>query len=416
MKRVDILDASLIFGSLSITQVIILGILGVLILAGLICLAIPTKKKTAITIFRVLVGALFIFSGFVKADDPLGFTYKLKEYFATDALNFPSMDKFSFSIAFVVPIIEMTLGFMILIGTRKMLTLTLIVAMMLFFTFLTWYTAHYNKVLECGCFGDAIPMTSWQSFWKNVVLMAFVIILLAGYKHITSPFTMKFQNISVLVFLVMATFFSWYCYNYLPVIDFRPYKIGTNIKKDMQGTPDVEKFYYSLKDKKTGITKEFDKFPENYQANYDYIGSRTEIVKKGVEPKIKDFSISSASGNDVTDSILSVPGNHFILVCLSIDEANKDEKVVNKINALASDCMKNHCGFICITASDENAVSGYKKKFNPPYNFFTTDGTVLKTMIRSNPGLILINSGVVKAMWHYHSIPSYSEVAETYFH
>lgn len=416
MKRVNILDASPILGSLTITQAVVLGILAILILAGFMCIAIPTKKKAGVTIFRILVGVTFIFSGFVKADDPLGFTYKLHEYFAKDALDLPSLDKFSFAIAFSVSIIEMTLGFMMLIGVWKKLTLTLVTLMMIFFTFLTWYTAHYNKVLECGCFGDAIPFTSWQSFWKNVVLMVFIVIIIIGSKHVNPMFTKITERVLTGVFLVGSIAFSWYCYNYLPVIDFRPYKVGTDIRKDMKGTPDVEKFYYTLKDKKTGVTKEFDKFPDNYQANYDFVSSRTEILKKGIEPKIKDFSISSPAGNDVTDSILAVPGNHFILVSMSIDEANKDEKVVSKINALASDCIKNHCGFICITASDENAISDYTKKFNPPYNFYSTDGTVLKTMIRSNPGLILINSGVVKAMWHYHSIPSYSDVAATYFH
>lgn len=372
--------------------------------------------KKVVRVCQVILGALYVFSGFVKADDPLGFTYKLQEYFAKDALNFPSLDKFCFSIAFSFSIIEMTLGFMMLLGARKKLTLVLLTLMTLFFTFLTWYTAHYNKVLECGCFGDAIPMTSWQSFYKNIALLVLIAIIAIGHKHIYSLMAKRPENILVLVFLAGSILFSLFCYNYLPVIDFRPYKVGTDIKKAMQGIPDVDKFYYTLKDKKTGETKEFDKFPDNYQANYDYVSSRTEVLKKGVEAKIKDFSISDMGGNDVTDSVLSVPGYHFFLVSKDIAEANTDEKTVDKINALASDCNKNRIGFICLTACDGNVCTNYQAKYHAPYKFYSTDGTTLKTMIRSNPGLVLLKGSVIIAMWHYHSIPAYSDVAAKYLH
>ncbi|HTA28755.1 MAG TPA: BT_3928 family protein [Bacteroidia bacterium] len=369
--------------------------------------------KRIVKISQVLVGILFIFSGFVKADDPAGFTIKLHEYFAADALNMPWLDKFAFAMAFSIPIIEMTLGFMLLLGNRKKLTLVLVTLMMVFFTFLTWYTAHYNKVLECGCFGDAIPMTSWQSFYKNVVLMVFILVLIIGNKYMYS-ITGKAQNILVILFLAASTGFAYYCYNYLPVLDFRPYKVGTDIKQGMQGTPDEEKFFYTLKNKKSGETKEFDKFPDNYQNDWTFVSSRTEITKKGVEAKIKDFNISAMAGNDVTDSILGVKGNQFLLIMETISDANKDDETINKINALATECLKNHIGFICLTASDQTAISDYQKKYHTNFKFFNTDGTVLKTMIRANPGLILIKGGIVKAIWHYHSIPSYADVTAKY--
>ena len=150
---------------------VLLAFLGLLILLGFIYILIPSKRESGIWIYRIMVGVLFVFSGFVKADDPLGFSYKLHEYFAKDALNLPWLDKFSFGFAFTLPLIEMILGLMLLLGAKRILTMILILLMLVFFTFLTWYTAHYNKVLECGCFGDAIPMTSWQSFGKNVILL-----------------------------------------------------------------------------------------------------------------------------------------------------------------------------------------------------------------------------------------------------
>jgi len=369
--------------------------------------------KKVVKFSQILVGVLFIFSGFVKADDPLGFTYKLKEYFASDALNMPWMDKFSFSLAFSIPIIEMTLGFMILLGARKKLALTLLVLMEAFFTFLTWYTAHYNKVLECGCFGDAIPMTSWQSFWKNIVLILFVLILVIGSKHIYSLFKGTTQNVLVILFLTGSTIFSYYCYNYLPIIDFRPYKIGTDIKAAMKGVPGIDKYYYTYKNRKSGEEKEFENIPDSI--NWKYVSYRTETIKKGINPV--DFNVSPLSGSaDVTDSILSIPGYSFLLVSTHIKEADENPDVIKKINTLASDCIKNHIGFICLTNSQEEDISAYQKKNNPPYLFFNTDEIVLKTMIRSNPGLILMKGGVIKAMWHYHSIPSYSEVTSKYLH
>jgi len=308
----------------------------------------------------------------------------------------------------------MVLGIMIIIGARKKLTLWLLLLTILFFSFLTFYTAHYNKVLECGCFGDAIPMTPWQSFGKNMVLLFLILILFMGSKYILPSFSKMTENAIVVLFTVACFAFSAYCYNYLPVIDFRPYKPGTDIKKDMKGIPDVLKYYYTLKNKKTGATQEFAQFPPNYQNDWDYVSNRTETIKKGIEPKIKDFSITSiASGNDVTDSVLSNPNYNFILVSLSLSDANKNPEVIKKINDLATDCLKNHVGFICLTAED-NEVEKYAQQYHPPYSFYTTDGTVLKTMIRSNPGLILIKGGVVIADWHYHSIPDYNSVNQKY--
>lgn len=372
--------------------------------------------KTVVKVSRILVGLLFIFSGFVKADDPLGFTYKLQEYFAKDALNLPWLNSFALIFSFIIPIVEMILGIMILIGARKKFTLWMLLLMIVFFSFLTFYTAYYHKVLECGCFGDAIPMTPWASFAKNMVLLLLILILFAGQKYITPTFSGLVENAIVVIYTAGCIAFSLYCYNYLPVINFRPYKPGTNIKQAMQGTPDVLKYYYTLKNKKTGETKEFAQFPPNYQNDWDYVTSRTEVIKKGIDPPIKDFSITTSSGSDITDSVLSVPGYTFWLVSSSLGGANRSKEVVDKINALASECIKNHIGFMCLTASDDNDIQKYKSMYNAPYSFYSTDDTQLRTMIRSNPGLVLIKGGVVIATWHYHSIPDYNSVNQKYLH
>lgn len=395
---------------------ITLFIASLLVLYGFFCLAKPAKRKTGIRIFTILVGVLFIYSGFVKADDPLGFTYKLQEYFAKEALNLPWLNGFALTFSFIIPIVEMILGLMILIGARKKLTLWLLLLMILFFSFLTFYTAHYNKVLECGCFGDAIPMTPWASFGKNMVLLVFILILFWGRKYIMPAFSGITENAVVITYVIGCIAFALYCYNYLPVINFRPYKPGTNIKQAMQGKPDVLKYYYTLKNKKSGETKEFAQFPPNYQNDWDYVTSRTEVIKKGIDPPIKDFSISTFSGSDITDSVLSAPGYTFWLVSSSLGGANRSPEVINKINALASACIKNHIGFMCLTSSDDNDIQKYKGIYNPAYSFYSTDDVQLRTMIRSNPGLVLIKGGVIIATWHYHSIPAYNTLNQKYLH
>jgi uncharacterized membrane protein YphA (DoxX/SURF4 family) len=372
--------------------------------------------KGVVKVSRILVGLLFIFSGFVKADDPLGFYYKLLEYFAKDALNLPWLNGLALSISIVIPIVEMVLGLMIIMGAKKRFTLWMLMLTILFFAFLTFYTAYYNKVLECGCFGDAIPMTPWASFGKNVVLLFLILLLVAGNKYIKPAFSGFLENGIIAVFTIACLGFSLYCYNYLPVIDFRPYKPGTDIKKDMKGVPDVLKYYYTLKNKKSGATQEFTQFPPNYQDTWDYVSNRTEVIKKGIDPKIKDFSIVTSSGTDTTEAILDNPDYTFLVASLSLSEANRSPEVVQKLNDLATNCIKNHVGFVCLTASDDNDVQKYIGLYHPPYVFCNTDGTVLKTMIRSNPGLVLIKGGVIIADWHYHSVPDYQSLNQKYFH
>jgi hypothetical protein len=373
--------------------------------------------KALVKICIFLVGALFIFSGFVKADDPLGFSYKLQEYFEAFGPAWKWAIPFSFPLACFIPVLEMILGFMALIGSFKKFTLWMLFLMDLFFTFLTFYTAHYNKVLECGCFGDAISMTPWVTFWKDVVILIIIGIIALGNKHYTPVLPKMVQNGALVIFILGSASFSWYCYNYLPVIDFRPYKVGTDIKKDMKGIDDVVKYHYTLINKQTKEKKEFDKFPDNYQATWDFdtSGTRTEILKKGIPAKIFDFNIVSLDGNDYTDSVLSNPNYNLLLVSSTITDANTSPETIKKINDLYAECVKNHIKFMCLTASGEGDINTYKQKNHAEYPFLNTDDTQLRTMIRSNPGLVMLKAGIVIAMWHYHSIPDYKSLNEQYF-
>ena len=367
--------------------------------------------KIVTTIARVLVGLLFIFSGFIKANDAVGFSYKLVEYFEVFGTHF--LVPVALPLAIFICVFEIILGFTLLMGARIKLTLWLLLLMIVFFTFLTFYSAYFQKVLSCGCFGDAIPLTPWESFTKDLILLVLIIVLFIGKQYIQPLFGLRFENVLLVIVVIASTAFPIYTYNYLPVIDFRPYAIGKNIPEQTIGIPDEVKFYYLLKDKKTGETKEVDAWPENWDQIYDYVSNRTEITKKGVEPKVKDFSIASLEGSDYTQDIIENPNYNFLLICYDLDKAEQD--VFGKVNDFSALCKQDSLSFIALTASTKETIDRFKQEAKTNIDFYNCDGTVLKTMIRSNPGLMLLKGGTVIDMWHYHSFPSYNDVKEKHF-
>lgn len=367
--------------------------------------------KIITNIARLLVGLLFIFSGFIKANDAVGFSYKLVEYFEVFGTHF--LVPIALPLAMFICIFEILIGFTLLIGARVKLTLWLSLLMIIFFTFLTFYSAYFQKVLSCGCFGDAIPLTPWQSFYKDVTLLILIILLFIGKQHINPLVGKRFENALLLIVLIASTAFPIYTYNYLPVIDFRAYAIGKNIPEQMKsGIPDELKYYYKLKDKKTGEIKEFDKWPEGWDAKYDYVESRTEVLKKGVESKVKDFSITGMDGSDYTQEIIENPNYNFLLICYDLDKADKD--AFGKINDFEALCKQDSVAFVALTSSGKETIDKFKLEAKTNVTFYNTDGTALKTMIRSNPGLMLLKGGTVIDMWHYHSFPSYTDLKEKY--
>ena len=366
--------------------------------------------KIITNIARVFVGLLFIFSGFIKANDAVGFAYKLVEYFEVFGTHF--MVPIALPLAMFICIFEIVLGFTLLLGAKLKLTLWLSLLMIVFFTFLTFYSAYFQKVLSCGCFGDAIPLTPWQSFYKDLILLVLIILLFIGKKHINPLVGERFEKLLLIVVLTASIAFPIYTYNYLPIIDFRPYAIGNNIPEQTKGIPDELKYFYKLKDKKTGEEKEFDKWPEGWDVQYDYVDSRTEVTKKGVEPKIKDFSISNAEGSDYTQEIIENPNYNFLLICYDLDKADKD--AFGKINDFEALCKQDSVTFIALTSSTKETIEKFKSETKTNVQFYNTDGTVLKTMIRSNPGLMMLKGGTVIDMWHYHSFPSYNDVKQKY--
>jgi len=304
---------------------------------------------------------------------------------------------------------------MLLMGSRITLTIWAIFLMILFFTFLTFYSAYYNKVTECGCFGDAIKLTPWQSFYKDVALMILILVLFFGKRNIRPLFSGMIEKTILFAVIIFSIGFPLYTYNFLPIKDFRPYAIGKNIQEGMILPPGAKTdsiqmvFIYEKDGKQIELTPDQIK---TIDSTYKYIDRKDKVIREGDKPSIGDFSITSLDGSDYTEQILDYSGYYFFLICYDLDKTNKN--VFGNVNDFTKLCRADNVPIICLTASSDR-IEAFKKETGVDMDFYLTDGTTLKTMIRSNPGLMLLKKGTVIDMWHHHSFPSYSTVKEKHF-
>jgi uncharacterized membrane protein YphA (DoxX/SURF4 family) len=365
---------------------------------------------------RIVVGILFIISGLIKANDALGFSYKLEEYFSADVLNLEFLIPFAFILAAAICVVEIVLGIMVLIGSRAKFSSLLLMAMILFFTFLTFYSAYFDKVTDCGCFGDAIKLTPWGSFRKDIILLFFITILLIENKNIKSMLSIKKENMLIAIVTFFSVAFVYHTYNHLPIKDFRPYAIGNNISEGMKtctelGLPCTEEaYFYTVKEKSTGEDLEIlsTEYQENWE-NYDFVSStdKTIILQEGYEPLINDFSIS-LNDVDYTSSILD-QDNVLLLICYNINKT--DDWSFEEINKLYGSIIGDSLAtFNALSASGLDDLKTFKEKNNVKFDFYFTDETTLKTIVRSNPGLVLLNKGTVVGKWHLNDLPDYEEI------
>lgn len=380
-------------------------------------------KKSLLNFSRVFVGILFIFSGLIKANDPLGFGYKLEEYFEVFHIDF--LNSFAVAIAIVICTLEIVLGVALLLGARARQTSIGLLVLVIFFTFLTFYSAAFNVVRSCGCFGDAIPLTPWQSFTKDLVLLFFIAIIYLNRDRITPVFSSKTtEDRLLLITSILALGFGLYTYNFLPVKDFLPYHKGANLPEYMKippGAPlDEYEITYKLKNKKTGETKEMT--DKEYlkteiwkDANWEISGTpENKLIKKGFEPKIKDLKIVDSQGTDYTTEIIENPYYNLIIVAENLDKTNRN--ALGDLNALAINSAENYnIRSVLLTAASAETMEVFKKQNKLVMEVFNADGVPLKSMIRSNPGLLLLKDGVVINKWHFHTLPSYQELEEKYF-
>jgi uncharacterized membrane protein YphA (DoxX/SURF4 family) len=378
--------------------------------------------KTALIWFcRIAVGLLFIFSGLIKINDPLGFSYKLEEYFEVFHITF--LNGLAVSIAILLCAMEIILGFGLLIGVRAKQVAWGLLLLIIFFAFLTFYSAFFKVVQTCGCFGDAIPLTPWQSFSKDLVLLLLIVVLFVNRAFIHPLFKAKQGDQLLIGSVVVAIGLGFYTYNFLPVIDFLPYNIGANILEEMKtppgAQPDEFELTYHLQNKKTGdakvmTDKEYLKTNIWKDPNWEIKGNpESRLVKKGFAPKIVDLAIQDGQGNNYTQELLGNPFYNLVIVAYDLDKTNTD--AINRINALALNLVQNYnVRTVLLTSNSVKDAQAFSKRHRLVSEVFYADGVPLKTMVRANPGIILLKGGTVINKWHYHSLPKYDDLVKAY--
>jgi hypothetical protein len=352
----------------------------------------------------ILVGFVFVYSGFVKGIDPLGSAYKFHDYFA--AFNLSFLQFLDMPLSIIQSCAEFLIGVALIVGLRQKLTAWALLIVMGFFTILTLILALFNPVSDCGCFGDALILTNWQTFFKNVFLMLLTVLIFYTRNQLPNKSKVLEEWLMLVIALVAFLFVVNYCLNHLPIIDFRPYKVGTDIVKDMSRPEGAlqDSFKTVLFYKKEGKVKEFslENIPWK-DTTWKWADTKVIKVKEGYKPPIHDFSIKNFDGNDITNEVLSDHDFSFLLIAR--DLSTSDKRAFEKANFIAKYCKTGRCKFYALTSSSTSDVESIKKSKELDFDFFITDGTTLKTINRANPGLMLIRDGTVLAHWHYNDFP-----------
>lgn len=374
----------------------------------------PSKAKAApltvlVNACRFLLGATFVFSGFVKAIDPIGTQYKLQDYISAVGMGGIVPDIVTLLASVALSALEFSLGVFVLFAIRRHLVSKILVAFMAVMTLITVWIALFNPVKDCGCFGEALRLTNVQTLLKNIVLLAASVVVawrpLRMYRFLSRSTQWIAINYTILFVLLLSA----HCLYHLPLIDFRPYHIGMNIKKGMEipaGAPQPE-FETTFILQKNGVKKEFtlDNYPDS---SWQFVDSKTVQTKEGYVPPIHDFSIQKADGDDITDSVLTAKGYIFLLVSPHLEQA--DDSNFGDIDLLYEYCQERKIPFYCLTASTKKDIDHWADITGAEYPFCFTDETTLKTIIRSNPGLLLLKDGTIIRKWSHNDLPSSSSL------
>ncbi|MFZ6051476.1 DoxX family protein [Halocola ammonii] len=454
--------------------------------------------KTIVTIARILVGSLFIVSGLIKANDALGFSYKLEEYFSPKALDMPFFEPWALELAIVICVAEILLGVAVLLGAKAKLTSVLLLLMILFFTWLTFYTATCDPheqitvvrdgvevtespecVLECGCFGNAIPLTPWESFTKDVILLVLIVIIFIGTfagkvrlnKSGEDMVIVAFSLLLIAIFsmalldwlfpvlftaialglaitvkrrlkgnknnewfmaisvILVCGIFQYYTLAHLPIKDYRPYAEGKNIREQMKSAeelgkePPVYAVEYTFTNTKTGedtivlsndyleIYKE-EWFKSTYE-NKSWEGP-TVTFEEGYTPPISDFEITTRDGSPMTEELIN--GEEYIFLVVAYDIENADTGEIEEIAQLAEDVQAEGHKIYGLTSSNYETTEQFRHDHDLAFEFLVGDGIVLKTMIRANPGIMLLKDGKVIRKWHNNDTPTLEQIKQNQYY
>lgn len=357
-------------------------------------------KKILVQIARIFVGLLFIISGLIKLNDPVGMSYKLVEYFSEPVLNLPFLSPYALAFSLLVVIAETVLGVFLLIGFQKKITLWSLMGLIVFFTFLTFYAAYFNKVTDCGCFGDALKLTPWESFSKDVVLLILITLIALNHTYIKPVFSSSIQKIVAFTSVFLSCFMGYWVLNHLPLKDFRAYKVGTNITKAMEipeGAPKpvVEMvFIYNV----NGVNKNFtEKDLMSLPEGATFVDRIDKVISEGYKPAIHDFSME-LNGSDYKEELLLEPK---LLLFVAYDLEKASAEGLKKLERLHQKATKKGYKVIAMTSSDAALIAKTKKQYGCTFDFYFCDGTTLKTIERANPSLVVLHKGTIMQKLHY---------------
>ncbi len=365
---------------------------------------------------RILVGITFIFSGFVKGIDPWGSAYKFTDYF--NAMGLEWLVWAAFPLGVILAFAEFAIGVGLLFNAFLRFFSWLALLFMAFFLPLTLWIALKNPVTDCGCFGDALVLTNWETFYKNIALMLLTIIVFWFRKDMSGENNKKTSLLLSGGAVVVYFAFVVYSYNHLPVIDFRPYKVGVNIPEAMAIPEDAPReeyeniFYY--KNKNTGEVQEFteENYPWQDTLNWEYHDMESILVKEGYVPPIHDFRIETPTGENIIDFFLYEKNYVFMLVAYDLHRSATEPQ--EKINRLADWAREEGMSFFCLTSTLPDESAKFAEKHNITYDFFNCDEITLKTIVRSNPGLVVLEEGTIVEKYHYNDIPTPAEFQEEF--
>lgn len=363
-------------------------------------------NKIADQVARFFVGTLFIFSGLIKLNDPIGTAIKMEEYFGVFASDFGSFFNifipFSLEIGMIMIVLEIVLGVAVLVFYRMEVTTVLLLLLMLFFTFLTFYSAYFNKVTDCGCFGDAIKLTPWESFFKDVILMFPVLHLFWHRKRYVPVLRARAGNLVVGAATVICLALGVYAIRHLPFIDFRAYRIGNNIPTQMepQEQPVFEYVFIRKEDGEQITSEKYLLDTTKYQYH-----SVVQLNPDKTRPKITDFAVTTVGGEDVTRQMFEGAKLIFVIYDVSKAAVGNMDDIVRLTRALDG-----KVDMLVLTASGANQFEAFRHAYQLAVPYYYADATVLKTIVRSNPGITLWVDGTVKGMWHHNDTPDAGEV------
>ncbi|MBN2744405.1 hypothetical protein LX69_02778 [Breznakibacter xylanolyticus] len=350
-----------------------------------------------------IIGLTFIFSGFVKAVDPIGGSIQLTDYLYAFHLEFfKGMVKF---LAIGLAAMEFLIGIHLILQMRIKWVSWLMMVLMAFFTLLTLVIAIFNPVSDCGCFGEAVKLTNWQTFFKNLILFPFAVVIFVGRDKISSVLSPVRSTLVGLLNLCFILTISWYAYYDTPILDFRPFKVGVNIPHAMSIPADAEQPVYDTRFllEKDGVQQEFGVNDYPYtDSTWVYVSSKTTLLKEGFVPAIKDLHISTPAQEEVTDLLLKSPSAVFVMLApklTKIDTTNMENVV--KLHFLA---QEKGFGFYIITASANDEISKFDARYGVGFQYLTADESTIRTITRANPGVMMLQNGTIIGKWNVNRI------------